>query len=286
MTVGVKIGIIGYGLMGSSLAINLLNRNYTVYVFNRSNIKRAVPNNIIICDDINEIIARSDLLVVFLSDYEAIADVMSKVESLASKPVFQMATISPEQTYALSKRVHSLSGTYIECPVLGSRPEASAGNLLGMVGPRKNIDDVCMTVLQDMLGEMKIFDELGQASSVKLSMNFLIMSLTASFAVALSCILSKNINTDDFMHVLRRSALHAKTFDKKLKSMCEDSFSNPNFQTKHLKKDNMLFIQEIRNAHIDDSLCECMISILDRAIESGNAELDYSSIFRMFIADR
>lgn len=54
--------------------------------------------------------------------------------ALAQRLVLQMATIAPEESRALAAAVAEQGATYLECPVLGSRPEALTGSLQLMVG--------------------------------------------------------------------------------------------------------------------------------------------------------
>ena len=73
-------------------------------------------------------------------------------------------------------------------------------------------------------------------------MNQLIAGLTSSFSLSLSLIEKEAVDVDQFMEVVRSSALYAPTFDKKLDRMLERDFSNPNFPSKHLSKDTKLFL--------------------------------------------
>lgn len=47
------------------------------------------------------------------------------------------------------------------------------------------------------------------------------------------------------MAILRASALHAPTFDKKLAKELADDYANPNFPTAHLRKGLQLFLQAL-----------------------------------------
>jgi 3-hydroxyisobutyrate dehydrogenase len=80
------------------------------------------------------------------------------------------------------------------------------------------------------------------------------------------------------MDVVRNSALYAPTFDKKLERMLERDFSNPNFPSKHLSKDTKLFLNVAKQLNLDTSALEGIDHLLDKTINIGLANTDYSAI--------
>jgi 3-hydroxyisobutyrate dehydrogenase len=59
------------------------------------------------------------------------------------------------------------------------------------------------------------------------------------------------VEVEAFMAILRASALHAPTFDKKLAKELADDYANPNFPTAHLRKDLQLFLQAASGAGLN-----------------------------------
>lgn len=66
------------------------------------------------------------------------------------------------------------------------------------------------------------------------------------------------------MAILRASALHAPTFDKKLAKELADDYANPNFPTAHLRKG-----------------LSGLAQLLAHATAAGLDELDYSALHRL-----
>ena len=71
--------------------------------------------------------------------------------------------------------------------------------------------------------------KVGKASALKLALNQLIASLTAAFSVSLSYVQKNEIDSELFMDILRKSALYAPTFDKKLANYESQNFDKTNF---------------------------------------------------------
>jgi 3-hydroxyisobutyrate dehydrogenase len=79
---------------------------------------------------------------------------------------------------------------------------------------------------------------------------------------------------------LRGSALYAPTFDKKLSRMLDHNYANPNFPTKHLLKDTLLFLREAESLGVNGEIPEAVQRLLDYTITMGLAEADYSALFQ------
>ena len=274
-----RAGILGCGLMGSALARRLLSIGHQVTVYNRGN--REVPSEARICSIPQEVIDKSDLLFITLSDYAAIMDVFKQMSDIDQKTFFQMATVSPGENDALCEYITDNGAIFVAAPVLGSRGEAATGKLLGMIGPKSSLTPQIEAVLSDVFASWIVFDTVAQAALTKLSLNFMILSMTATFSTAIAMMTSHGIDAESFMTLLRKSALYAPTFDKKLTNMLGDKFDNPNFPTKHLVKDADLFSAELINSGFDDGLSEALQDILSSAMEGGYADLDYSSMYRV-----
>jgi 3-hydroxyisobutyrate dehydrogenase len=107
----------------------------------------------------------------------------------------------------------------------------------------------------------------------------LIASLTTAFSLSLGLLQSSGVSVEEFMQILRPSALYAPTFDKKLVRMVERNYANPNFPTKHLLKDVKLFLDEARTVGLQGASLAGVQSILEAVMAKGLADLDYSSLY-------
>ena len=114
---------------------------------------------------------------------------------------------------------------------------------------------------------------------MKLALNQLIAGLTSTFALSLSFVQQQGVDVEQFMNVVRQSALYAPTFDKKLDRMCDRNFENPNFPTKHLLKDTNLFLNQAAELGLNTKSLEGIKQIIEQAIAIGLAEKDYSAIY-------
>ncbi len=278
-----NIGFLGTGLMGTPMAQQLQAAGHQVHAWNRTRTKLEALAEIGIkptATAIDTIQAADELIVVMLSDATAIQTTILSPEArtqLSDRTILQMGTIAPQESKAIAQAVQAAGGTYLEAPVLGSIPEAKAGNLILMVGATPEQFDQWLPILQCFGPEPQLMGPVGAGSGVKLAMNQLIGTLTTAFSMSLSLVQQEAIDIEQFMAIVRQSALYAPTFDKKLGRMCDRNFANPNFPTKHLLKDMNLFVQSAETFNAD--VAQSVAKIAEKAVEQGLADHDYSAVF-------
>lgn len=281
-----KIGLVGTGLMGTPMAERLLEQlssgdSLTLYNRTPEKLVKLQQQGATIAASVPELLA-CEAVILMLSDAAAIRAVMlsdAAKPHLSGRTMIQMSTIAPSESRQLCREIQAAGGDYLEAPVLGSIPEARSGQLLVMVGANPEQFETWLPLLQ-ILGESpRLVGEVGTAAALKLSLNQLIGSLTAAFALSLSFVQQQGVPPESFMQVLRQSALYAPTFDKKLARMLDQDYANPNFPTKHLLKDTKLFLDEATAARLQVDSLAGVRQILEMACSLGLAEADYSALF-------
>lgn len=285
-----KIAILGGGLMGQAIAEHLLSHKAELSIFNRSIEKIADlgTQGARICNTASEAIEQSEIVILLLSDADAIGTVLDSVDSAAfvGKIFIQMGTIAPEQSQHIENQLNTVGASYLECPVLGSLPEAREGKLILMAAGNEDNYRQALPLLKIISETPHYIGETGQGAAIKLAMNQLIAGLTATFSLSLALIEESQIDVDQFMQILRESALYAPTFDKKLERMRNRNFGDPNFPTKHLAKDTRLFLEVGEKLRLDTSALEGINQLLDKAIAMGLNDTDYSAIYAAVSPDR
>lgn len=272
-----RICVLGYGRLAEALTERLGQACSRISVYARRPPQESA-NNVHFFRDVRQAIEGARWVLAVTSDFASILDILQDIRRLDGRTFIQISTLSPSQSSAVEKEVTACGGRYIENPVLGSRPEARSGTLIAMAGPAANIDDEVSAFLRIYSNKRIVFDAVGQASTLKLIFNFLIGALTSSFSVALNAVEENGIDVDQFMGLLRESALYAPTFDKKLKQMTAGQYANPNFPAEHLKKDLQLFAEVVRLSPLATAFVSALSDIATAAADRQQTKLDYSSL--------
>ena len=91
----------------------------------------------------------------------------------------------------------------------------------------------------------------------------------------------KGIDVEVFLDILRQSAFHAATFDRKLPQMLERNFSNTNFPAALLLKDLDLVGSEAAGPGRDTTILQGVREVVKRAVEAGRGREDYAALYEV-----
>ena len=279
-----KLGLVGTGLMGKPMAISLLAKGFKLTVFNRtkSKLEGLEEKGAVIANSSRELIKLTDVVVIMLSNYTIIKEVLlDNGNNYSGKTIIQMSTIAPDESLELKKKIENMDGKYFEAPVLGSIPQIKAGELIILVGSTTNQFKQFHKLLEVWASKIIYVGEVGKAAALKLALNQLIISETTAFAMSLGYVRKTGVDVNIFMDILRSSALYAPTFDKKLERYLKRDFSNPNFPVKHLLKDLNIISKNFGKEEINNQILEATKPILQKAIEEGLSDEDYSALYNI-----
>ncbi|MBV5307807.1 NAD(P)-dependent oxidoreductase [Chromatium okenii] len=281
-----KVAVLGIGLLGAEIALRLQQQGHEVIGVNRGcerpRFDAVRQRGLTVTADTAAAVANAEFILLLLSDAAAIQEMLfasaTPIE-LRKRLVVQMGTIAPAESRALAAQIAALGGAYVEAPVLGSLPEARAGTLIVMAGGAGELFARCQPLLTALSPHPQHIGAVGQASALKLAMNQLIAGLTATFALSLGLVRHEGIAVEQFMALLRSSALYAPTFDKKLDNYLTHDYSGANFPLKHLHKDVRLFQQVAAESGLDSSVLAAIAAGCVRAESAGCADQDYSVLY-------
>jgi len=281
-----KIAFLGTGLMGHPMAARLLAQGHTVNVYNRTAEKAAdlASRGAHLAPTPAGAMAEADWVVAMLTDAPVVQAALldgGARDCLAGRRVLNASTIAPHEARELARAVADAGGEYMECPVLGSIPQARDGTLIVMFGGSPAQFQAAGPVLGAFGSEPVHVGPVGQAAALKLAMNQLIAALTEAFSFSLGLVRREGVPVDLFMGVLRNSALYAPTYDKKLDRMLRRDFDRPNFPVKHMAKDVDLLLEAGRRAGLDIGCLEAAARVLGQAREAGLEDCDYSALYNV-----
>ncbi len=138
---GLRVGVVGLGLMGKPMARNLLRAGFALTVYNRSRpaVDELAAEGAAAADSPRDIAARSDVVITMLPDGPDVAAVMRGDDGIfagvaAGAVVIDTSTIAPAMTRALASEARERGVGFVDAPVSGGTEGAAAGTLSIMAG--------------------------------------------------------------------------------------------------------------------------------------------------------
>ncbi len=185
-------GFIGLGIMGASMAANLLKAGYEVTVWNRT-ASRAEPLVVAgarLGSDPADVAAHSDIVITCVSDTPDVENVILGPQGVihGAQPgalVIDCSTISPAATRAIGAQLNEKGVHFLDAPVSGGSEGAAKGTLSIMVGGEAGQLERAMPVLQAMGQTITHVGGQGAGQMAKLVNQILIVVTMQGVAEAL-----------------------------------------------------------------------------------------------------
>ena len=278
-----SVALLGTGTLGSAIAQRFLAQGLDVHVWNRDSSRTAplIDLGAIAITDLQTATHDCHSIVTVLTNGAVTTEVVAALGPLNGSTLISMGTMGLSESKALATQVLLQKGSYLEAPVLGSKPQALSGSLLVMAGGDADVFEQQLELLRHLSQQPKLVGPVGSGAATKLALNQLIASLTHSFSLSLRLIQQAGVPVETFMEILRPSALYAPTFDKKLERMLGRHYEDPNFSTALLRKDLELFLQETSEAGLQDLGLQGLAELLNKANGTQLDHQDYCALHEL-----
>src|SRR5579864_8911932 len=190
-----SVAILGLGIMGSGMANRLLSANFPLTVYNRNREKciSLASGGALLADSPREAASRSQIILSMVADDAASRNVwMGKEGALvgasAGSVLIESSTLSGDWIRELAAKGAERGCQFLDAPVTGTKPQASSGELVFLVGGTVEALDAARPVFSVLGRDVVHLGPTGSGALMKLVNNFLCGVQAASFAEAISMV--------------------------------------------------------------------------------------------------
>jgi len=279
-----KIGIIGIGMLGKAVALNLLNSGYDVTVYNRTKektieVERKGAN---VMDSPKTVAENVELVIIIVKDAIAVREIAfgknGIIESKNKKLIVaDMSTIDSIESKNIANQFQQNHIQKLEIPVMGGPNVAITGKLVMMASGPKDSFDQCKTIFEKIANKVFFLGEQGIANSIKLVMNLQITMLALSLSEGITLLKKANIDPKIFLEVLNSTYFKTGMSENKAFKMIEGNY-DATFTLANLKKDITTMTNTAKELGIELPMISKAEEIYKNAINEGLGDLDYTGI--------
>ena len=279
-----KIGIIGIGMLGEAVVLNLLNSGYDVAVYNRTKEKtiEVEKKGAKVMDSPKTVAENAELIIIIVKDSTAVREVAfgengiieSKNEKLI---VADMSTIDSIESKNIANQFQQNHIQKLEIPVMGGPNVAITGKLVMMASGPKDSFDQCKTIFEKIANKVFFLGEQGIANSIKLAMNLQITMLALSLSEGITLLKKANVDPKIFLEVLNSTYFKTGMSQNKAFKMIEGNY-DATFTLANLKKDITTMTNAAKDLGIELPMISKAEEIYKNAINEGLGDLDYTGI--------
>ncbi len=242
-----RIGLIGLGLMGRPMGMNLLKAGHALTVWNRtaSRADELVAAGAKLAGSPKEAAASSDVLITIVSDPPALEGVLwgdggkdaGALAGLKSGSTYiDSSTVSPALARRIAADCAERGVRFLDAPVTGGDWGAKKGELIFMVGG----DAEALKAVEPILGVMgKRWFHLGPngaGQTIKLAMNLILALQVDALAEALALVTRAGLKGESLVEVMQSSMARSGVLDVKAPNLLKGEYK-PSFPLRLMHKD-------------------------------------------------
>jgi 3-hydroxyisobutyrate dehydrogenase len=278
----IKIGWVGLGTMGTPMVRNLLNKGYSVCVYNRTREKEKelIKLGATSADSLQHLSQVSEVVVTMVTDDNAVEQIYNTMNGLLVDPspgtlMIDMSTVSTQISKKLAKDCNDKGVRFLEAKVSGSGKVVEEGQLVIMAGGTMEDYQKSLPIFEALGKRSFLMGEVGIASAAKLCLNYFLALTFQGLAETVLFAQQEHIDKQAMLNLINESPLASGVTRQKSQTILSDDFS-PAFALKHITKDLRLLQKE----GMTFPLFSPLLNSYQSASQMGFGEQDSISIIR------
>jgi len=227
-----RVGFVGLGLIGEPIAMNMVRAGTPLLVWNRTASKctalRAAGARV--AENIERIFTECRIVFLMVANAAAVDAVLQRNtvtfgNRIRGRTIVHMGTTSPEFSRNLGADIVSAGGSYVECPVSGSRTPAERGELVAMIaGDPAGVERI-IPLLQPVTRQSFRCGAVPNALLMKLAVNIFLITTVTGLAEAANFAREQHLDLETFRHIVDAGPMASSVSKIKISKMVERDFS-------------------------------------------------------------
>ena len=274
-----RVAFLGLGIMGHSMATNLVKAGHEVSVWNRT------PGKLVEGASVAPTPAAAsqgaEVVWMCVSDTNAVESMLFGADGVENSLTEGMiiadsSTISPAATLKFAERVGAKGAAWVDAPMTGSKIGARDGTLVFIVGGNEAHIDRLNPLFAAMGKKIFRMGETGKGQATKLVMNLQIALIFEGFAEALTLATKLGVDLQQLVSLIEATMVKSGVVEYKAPFILQRDFT-PNFPLRLMHKDIRLALEAAKEARVKLPGLETVEEIYEMATEDGNKDLDYAA---------
>ena len=284
-----KLGFIGLGQLGKTIANRLLGAGEELTVWNRT-ISKAKGMEADIAESPADLIGKVDLCFMCLFDSKAVDTVLNGPNGLLTgdcrgKTIVDLTTNHFEPVEGFHTAAAARNASYVESPVLGSVVPASQGTLTIVVSGTPTAYSTVSPYLE-ILGKHIFFLETpGLATRMKLINNLLLGSFMAAISESVSLAEAAGIDKEKALDIMQVGAGNSSVLNAKRQKLLAEDF-DPHFSAALIHKDLTCLLDLAHKLNRPAPTGEAVRAVYEKAMSETYRDLDFSVLYRVLKESR
>ena len=245
-----KIGFIGLGVMGKSMAGHLMNAGHELYVYSRTKAKCGdiIEKGAHWCDTPKAVAENTDIVFTIVGFPKDVEEVYlgenGLIEGTRDGMIFcDMTTTKPSLDIQIGKELEKKGASMCDAPVSGGDSGARNATLSIMAGADKATFDALLPYFNIMGKSITHMGELGAGQHTKMANQIVIAGTMCGVSEALVYGARAGLDTEKMVQTISKGAAGCWTLDNLAPRVLRDDLA-PGFMVDHFIKDMGIALEE------------------------------------------
>ncbi|MEM6792368.1 MAG: NAD(P)-dependent oxidoreductase [Acidobacteriota bacterium] len=279
------VAVLGLGAMGSRLAVRLAAGGFRVIAWNRSPVELR-DASIRRASSPRDAAARADIVLAMLTDDEASAAVWLGADGALAglRPgtvAVEASTLTPAWVLRLSDRIRAAGAALLEAPVVGSRPQAEAGQLISLAAGDRAVFEGCSPMLDTYSSRTFYLGEAGQAAAAKLAVNTFFATQVAAAAETIHFLRSSGVEDERWLDLFTNLPVVPPPIAGAMAAMAANQFA-PQFPIAVVDKDLRYFSTTADARNAEHPLASAVRGLFSQALEQNLGQDNITGVAQVY----
>ncbi|MEN2768751.1 NAD(P)-dependent oxidoreductase [Ornithinibacillus xuwenensis] len=283
-----KIGFIGTGVMGSSMASNLIQAGYPVVVFTRTKEKAQtlIKQGATWKDSVAELAQESDVIITIVGYPDDVEEVYLGRNGIIAnaKPgsyLIDMTTSKPSLAVEIYLQAKEKGMFALDAPVSGGDIGARSGKLAIMVGGEQEAFDNVLPIFEVMGQNIILQGKAGAGQHTKLSNQIAIATNMIGVCEAIVYAKKAGLDPSRVLDSITTGAAGSFSLSKLAPRMIQGDFA-PGFYVKHFIKDMTIAIESAAELGLSTPGLSLSLKLYKELEEKGEADSGTQALIKLF----
>lgn len=282
------IGWIGVGIMGSSMARNLMRAGYALHIYARHPEKVAdiVAEGAVLHGSIADCVRASEAVITMVGFPKDVEEVYFSPGNILDSAVpgtvlIDMTTTSPTLARKIAAAGAQRGLRVLDAPVTGGDSGAKAGTLSILVGGDLADYEACLPLFQAMGRTVAHFGPAGCGQHAKLANQIMIAGALSGVCEALTYASAEGLDRNTLVDAVSGGAAGSRQLDQQGRKILSGDFA-PGFFLKHFVKDLSLAADEATAAGLELNILTQALANCRALEEQGCGELGTQALIKFY----
>ncbi|OZU89136.1 oxidoreductase [Virgibacillus indicus] len=283
-----KIGFIGTGVMGKSMAANLQKAGYPLNIYTRTKVKakELLELGAKWKDSVAELAKSSDVIITIVGYPKDVKEIYFGNEGIlenskAGTVVIDMTTSKPSLAKEIYEKANSKGIDAMDAPVSGGDIGAKNGSLSIMVGGEKHTFEAILPIF-NVLGENIVYQgEAGAGQHTKLANQITIASNMIGVCEAIMYAKKAGLNPETVLKSITAGAAGSFSLSKLAPRMIKNDYA-PGFYVKHFIKDMKIALESAQELGLTTPGLALSLELYGELAEKGENDSGTQALIKLF----